>query len=117
MTKILIVEDEENIARFVELELGYEGYERKENVMTVGEGLAMIKERTYDLVLLDIMLPRLNGMEILRRMRQFTDTPVIMLTARDRLFSTKWPVSTVVPMIISQTLAIEELLHGPGSFA
>ena len=85
MTKILIVEDEENIARFVELELGYEGYET-EKCYDGREGLAMIKERTYDLVLLDIMLPGLNGMEILRRMRQFTDYPCYYAYSERRCF-------------------------------
>ena len=109
MTKILIVEDEENIARFVELELGYEGYET-EKCYDGREGLAMIKERTYDLVLLDIMLPGLNGMEILRRMRQFTDTPVIMLTARDAVFDKVAGLDGGADDYITKPFAIEELL-------
>src|SRR5690554_6379607 len=82
MGRILIIEDEEKIARFVELELTYEGY-KVEKVFNGRDGLEMVKARSFDLVILDIMLPGLNGMEVLRRMRQFCDIPVILLTARD----------------------------------
>lgn len=109
MTKILIVEDEENIARFVELELGYEGYET-DKCYDGREGLAKVKENSYDLVLLDIMLPGLNGMEILRRMRQFTDTPVIMLTARDAVFDKVAGLDGGADDYITKPFAIEELL-------
>ena len=82
MAAILIVEDEEKIARFVELELKHEGYE-------VGKaadgrtGLSMAESGKYDLMLLDVMLPELNGMELLRRLRRTSSMPVIMVTARD----------------------------------
>ena len=80
--RILIVEDEEKIARFVELELLHEGYQ-------VGKaadgrtGLSMAESGAYDLVLLDVMLPGLSGTEVLRRLRKTSQIPVILLTARD----------------------------------
>ncbi len=109
MSKILIVEDEEKIARFVELELRYEGYET-EKCYEGREGLELIKNGSYDLILLDIMLPGLNGMEILRRMRQFSDTPVIMLTARDAVFDKVAGLDGGADDYITKPFAIEELL-------
>lgn len=82
MSKILIIEDEEKIARFVELELSHEGYET-DKATNGREGLEKIESGGYDLVILDIMLPELNGIEVLRRARRTTDVPVILLTARD----------------------------------
>ena len=80
--KILIVEDEEKLARFIELELTHEGYE----VNKAADGrtaLDMALDEEYDLILLDIMLPGLNGLEVLRRLHNEKQTPVILLTARD----------------------------------
>lgn len=109
MQKILIVEDEENIARFVELELKYEGYEI-DKAYDGREGFNKIKEHDYDLILLDIMLPVLNGMEILRRIRQFSDTPVIMLTARDSVVDKVSGLDGGADDYITKPFAIEELL-------
>ncbi len=109
MNKILIVEDEENIARFVELELEYEGY-KVDKAFDGREGFNMIKANDYDLILLDIMLPTLNGMEILRRMRQFSDTPVIMLTARDSVIDKVSGLDGGADDYITKPFAIEELL-------
>ena len=80
--KILIVEDEEKIARFVELELLHEGYEA-EKAFDGRTGLDKALSGGFDLVVLDVMLPGLNGLEVLRRIRKESDVPVIMLTARD----------------------------------
>ena len=82
MTRILVVEDEEKIARFVELELKHEGYE-VDKAPDGRAGVELALSRDYDLVLLDILLPQINGMEVLRRIRRERMTPVIMLTARD----------------------------------
>ncbi len=82
---ILIVEDEEKIARVLQLELEYEGY--NVTIKYNGtEGLNAAAEGRYSLVLLDVMLPGLSGLEVLRRLRK-TDqqTPVILLTARDSI--------------------------------
>ena len=84
MNHILIVEDEYKIARFVSLELQHEGY--KTTVISDGrDALESMLENDYDLVVLDVMLPSLNGIEVLRRLRQKKDTPVIILTARDQI--------------------------------
>lgn len=79
---ILLVEDEEKLARMVELELRYEGYE-VEKAFDGRTGLERALSGSFDLVLLDIMLPALSGMEVLRRLRRESAMPVIMLTARD----------------------------------
>ena len=82
MAKILIVEDEAKIARFVELELKYEGYEVE--IANDGRtGLDLALHSGADLVLLDIMLPGLSGIEVCRRIRTESEIPIIMLTAKD----------------------------------
>ena len=79
--KILLIEDEVKLARFVELELKYEGYDVA--VCHDGrEGLQQIMDQDYDMVLLDLMLPGLTGIEICRRVRKFSQIPIIMLTAK-----------------------------------
>ena len=82
MANILIIEDEEKIARFVELELVHEGNKVKK-AFDGREGLDLALLEDFDLILLDVMLPKLNGLEVLRRLRLEKETPVIMLTARD----------------------------------
>ena len=67
--KILIIEDEKKIARFVELELGYEGYTATK-AFDGRTGLELAETGEFDLILLDIMLPELSGMEVLRRIRR-----------------------------------------------
>ena len=80
--KILIIEDDVNIARLIELELGYEGYQV--SVAHEGnQGLDLFKKDQPDLVLLDVMLPGLDGVEVCKRLRQMSKVPVIMLTAKD----------------------------------
>ena len=107
--KILVVEDEEKLARFVELELLHEGYE----VRTAGNGRAALKEATetqYDLILLDIMLPELNGLEVLRRVMKERPTPVILLTARDAVMDKVSGLDAGAVDYITKPFAIEELL-------
>ena len=80
--QILIIEDEENIARVLQLELEFEGYGT--GIAHTGpDGLIKYREQQWDLVLLDLMLPGLNGLDVLRRIRATeADTPVILLTAK-----------------------------------
>ena len=108
-TKILVVEDEEKIARFIELELAYEGYE-VEKATDGRRGLELAESGVYDLVLLDIMLPGLNGVEILRRLRKTSDIPVIMLTARDAVMDKVSGLDMGADDYITKPFAIEELL-------
>lgn len=80
---ILVIEDEEKIARLLEIELEYEGY-RVGKANTGSDGLEIYRSGNWDLVLLDIMLPNMSGIEVLRRIRQLNShTPVILLTAKD----------------------------------
>lgn len=109
MERILIIEDEEKIARFVELELQFEGYEVSKAVDGRG-GLELMKSSPFDLVLLDIMLPGLNGIEVLRRIRQFADIPVILLTARDAVVDKVAGLDAGADDYITKPFAIEELL-------
>ena len=109
MSKILIIEDEEKIARFVELELSHEGYET-DKAMNGREGLEKIESGGYDLVILDIMLPELNGIEVLRRARRTTDVPVILLTARDSVTDKVSGLDMGANDYITKPFAIEELL-------
>ena len=82
MKRVLIVEDERALARFVELELRHEGFEVA--VAHDGrEGLEKALREEWSLILLDLMLPLLSGVEVCRRIRAVTDTPIIMITARD----------------------------------
>lgn len=107
--RILIVEDEEKLARFVEMELSYEGYE----VVKAGDGrtgLALLESENFDLLLLDIMLPELSGMEVLRRTRRFSSIPIIMLTARDSVMDKVTGLDTGADDYITKPFAIEELL-------
>ena len=82
MSKILIVEDEVKIARFVTLELEHEGYEVKA-AHDGRTGLGLCESWQPDLMILDLMLPELSGIEVCRRLRQTSDVPIIMLTAKD----------------------------------
>ena len=65
---ILLIEDEEKIARFVELELIHEGY-KVTKAYNGRDGLALAESQSFDIILLDVMLPLLNGLEVLRRIR------------------------------------------------
>ena len=107
--KILLIEDEEKIARFTELELVHEGYE-VEKAADGRTGLSMAESGAYDLILLDIMLPELSGMEVLRRLRKTSQVPVIMLTARDAVMEKVSGLDMGADDYITKPFAIEELL-------
>ncbi len=108
-TKILVIEDEEKIARFIELELKHEGYEVSK-AFDGREGLEMAQSGSFDLILLDIMLPLLNGLEVLRRIRKMSEVPVIMLTARDAVMDKVSGLDAGADDYITKPFAIEELL-------
>lgn len=109
MNRILIVEDEEKIARFVELELTHEGYE-VDKAFDGRDGLEKIEGGQYDLVILDIMLPQLSGIEVLRRVRRTSNVPVILLTARDSVTDKVTGLDMGADDYIPKPFAIEELL-------
>ena len=106
---ILIVEDEDSMARFIELELLHEGY----TVSKAGDGrtaLALAASERFDLILLDIMLPGLNGIEVLRRLNMTDAPPVILLTARDAVMDKVAGLDAGAVDYITKPFAIEELL-------
>lgn len=107
--KILIIEDEEKIARFVELELSHEGYEVTK-AADGREGLTLAESGNFDLALLDVMLPTLNGLEVLRRLRRTSAMPVILLTARDAVMDKVSGLDMGADDYITKPFAIEELL-------
>jgi DNA-binding response OmpR family regulator len=109
MSHLLVVEDEEKLARFIELELKHDGYE----VSKSGNGheaLEMALENDYDLILLDIMLPELNGLEVMRRLSREKSVPVILLTARDAVMDKVSGLDAGAVDYITKPFAIEELL-------
>ena len=107
--RILLVEDEEKLSRMVELELRYEGYE-VEKAFDGRTGLDRALTGDFDLILLDIMLPALSGMEVLRRLRRERQTPVILLTARDTVVDKVSGLDSGADDYITKPFAIEELL-------
>lgn len=109
LKKILLVEDEKNIARFVELELQHEGY-----AVTVAfdgrEGLDLALSEEFDVLLLDVMLPSLNGIEICRRVRATSQVPILLLTARDAVLDRVAGLDAGADDYLVKPFAIEELL-------
>ena len=109
MSRILIIEDEENLAQFVELELKHDGYET--DVEQDGRaGLDAALNQDFDLILLDLMLPELNGIEVARRVREVKDTPIIIMTARDSVIDRVSGLDYGADDYIVKPFAIEELL-------
>lgn len=107
--RILIIEDEKKIARFLELELQYEGYEVE--IANDGRtGLEMAMKDEMDLIVLDLMLPGLSGIEICRRLRGTSDVPIIMLTAKDDVSDKVTGLDVGADDYMTKPFAIEELL-------
>lgn len=109
MKKILVVEDEANISDFIKGELEYEGY----NVCIKADGRDGLEEalkNEYDLIILDIMLPSMNGFEICRRLKKSKNTPIIMLSAKDSVMDKVNGLQIGADDYIAKPFAIEELL-------
>jgi len=109
MTKVLIIEDEAEIVSFLKPELIYEGYE-VDCAYDGRAGFEKIQDGSYDIVLLDIMLPGLNGIEVCRRVRRFSNIPIIMLTARDQIADKVTGLDTGANDYLTKPFSIEELL-------
>jgi DNA-binding response OmpR family regulator len=109
MKKILLIEDEKNLAMFIELELQHESFS-----VTVAydgrTGLDLSLKQDWDVILLDVMLPGLNGLEVCRRIRAVKKTPIIMLTARDSVLDRVSGLDIGADDYIPKPFAIEELL-------
>lgn len=109
MTKILIVEDEQNLARFIELELEHENY--VVDIEYDGKpGLEKALTNDYDLILLDLMLPNINGLEICRQVRQNKTTPIIIITAKSDTYDKVAGLDYGADDYIVKPFDIEELL-------
>jgi len=109
MVQVLIVEDDSGIAEFLRLELEHEGYA----ILHTADGrtaLEIFEKAAPDIVLLDIMLPQLNGLEVLRRIRKTSKTPVIMLTARGDTFDKVSGLDSGADDYLAKPFEIEELL-------
>lgn len=109
MAKILIVEDEKQMADFISLELNHEGYDV--NICYDGEqGYESAIKTNYDIILLDIMLPKINGMEVCRRLRMKQNTPIIMLTAKGDITDKVNGLDIGADDYLTKPFEIEELL-------
>ncbi|MBV4416176.1 response regulator transcription factor [Clostridium tyrobutyricum] len=107
--EILIIEDEKKMSMFIQMELDHEGYVT--DVEYNGrDGLKKIQNGNYNLVLLDIMLPELNGIEVCRRVRQFSKVPIIMITAKDDVTDKVMGLDIGADDYLTKPFAIEELL-------
>ena len=109
MKKILIIEDESNISDFVKMELEYEGYEAE--ISEDGkEGLIKALREDSDLIVLDLMLPGISGLEVCRRLKKEKDIPVIMLSAKDSVMDKVAGLQIGADDYIAKPFAIEELI-------
>ncbi len=109
MERVLIVEDDKGVSDFLKAELEYEGF----SVLlaeTGREALEMFEENVFDIILLDIMLPELNGVEVLRRIRKTSSLPVIMLTARGETYDKVNGLNVGADDYVTKPFEIEELL-------
>lgn len=107
--RILLVEDEQSIARFIELELQHEGFDVVHH--SNGRlGLDSAKTEEFDVILLDVMLPELNGIEVCRRIRSFSNVPILLITARDAVLDRVAGLDAGADDYIIKPFAIEELL-------
>ena len=97
MENILIVEDDEGIRSFVQAELEHEGF-GVNTAATGREALSVFESTKNDIILLDIMLPQLSGLEVLRRIRKTSEVPVILVTARGETFD---KVNGLVPCFVT----------------
>ena len=109
MKKVLIIEDEKNLSQFIQLELEHEGYEVR-TAFDGRDGLDQALHEQVDLILLDLMLPNLNGIEVCRRIRLINSTPIIMITARDSVLDKISGLDSGADDYITKPFQIEELL-------
>ncbi len=109
MTKILIVEDERRIARFLQMELEHEGFTTASESNGLRAYERIIQEE-YDLVLLDIMLPGMDGLTICRNVRKLSNIPIIMLTAKDEIIDKVTGLDIGADDYVTKPFAIQELL-------
>ncbi len=112
--RVLVIEDEEDIARFIKRGLVLKGYE-VDLASNGADGLDSFRERPADIVLLDLMLPGIDGVEVCRRLRAVSDVPVIMLTALDSVQDKVLGLEAGADDYITKPFAFEELLARVGA--
>lgn len=107
--RVLIIEDEEALSEFLVLELQHEGY-LVETAFDGRQGLDLALEEKWDVILLDLMIPKLNGIEVCRRLKAVKNTPIIMITARDCVMDRVMGLDSGADDYLPKPFAIEELL-------
>ncbi len=107
--RVFIVEDERRIARFLQMELEHEGF-RTATEANGRKAFERIMQEEYDLVLLDLMLPDMDGMEICRRVREVSSIPIIMLTARGEIESKVGGLDLGADDYMTKPFDVQELL-------
>ena len=112
MSKILIVDDEKNICELINLYLVKEGFET-DLAHTGKEAVTKFQADTYDLVLLDIMLPEMDGWEVCREIRRYSDIPIVMLTARSDESISPIGVSKILPSATIPSLSRQQGITVP----
>lgn len=108
MKKILIIEDEKKIRRFLQLELEHEGY----NVTVAedgAEGIDKFKKDYFDLILLDLMMPKLSGEEVCKKIRETSEIPIIVLTAKDQVLNKVELLDMGADDYLTKPFEVEEL--------
>lgn len=106
---ILIVEDEKNMSDLLKLELTHANYQC-DQAFDGRSPLVKALDHDYELILLDLMLPKMNGIEVCRRLRLVKQTPIIMLTARDETMDKVNGLQVGADDYLAKPFAIEELL-------
>lgn len=105
---LLLVEDEHNLARYLQLELENEGFSTDIEYDGLS-GLEKALTVEYDLILLDVMLPELSGIELCRRIRETKDVPIVMITARGEVPDIVTGLDSGANDYLAKPFAIEEL--------
>ena len=109
MNKILIIEDDKNIQRLLTLELRHKNYSVN-SAYNGEEGIEMFSKNSYDVVLLDLMLPKKSGKEVCQELRKVSDTPIIIITAKDSILDKVELLDLGANDYICKPFAMEELL-------
>lgn len=109
MSHVLLVDDEEPLRASLTFSLVQEGYK----VMTAGDGLSaleMVKQKVPDIIILDLMLPGMDGMELCWRIRAFSEVPILILTAKDHDADKVWGLKAGADDYLTKPFNTRELI-------
>lgn len=109
IAKVLIVEDEVKIARFLQMELEHEGFATATEA-NGRQALDRIMQEDFALILLDVMLPEMDGVEVCRRVRTISEVPIIMITAKGDIEDKVTGLDTGADDYVTKPFAVPELL-------